>query len=139
MIFGYTKKVEIAEFKYFQFYYSTGNAINSNVRYTIRLDDGYYATIKLDGISEENAVVVPVDDDIINDILNVLKKYDVNKWNGFDKADDRVLDGNNFNLNIIMKNNNRLLAAGYMKWPNNYNKVKKELDVIFNNLNKDKE
>jgi len=71
LIFGYTKKVEIAEFKYFQFYYSTGNAINSNVRYTIRLDDGYYATIKLDGISEENAVVVPVDDDTIKCIKKI--------------------------------------------------------------------
>lgn len=128
------KMVEVGEFKYFKFSYSTGYAINSSVSYSIKLEDKYYATIKLDGVSEEDAVIVEVDDNTIDKIINILKKYHVERWNGFNKSNKYVLDGNSFNFYVRMKNDDSISASGYMKWPKNYRNVKEELDSIFTEL-----
>lgn len=130
--------VEIGEFKYFKFSYSTGYAMNSSVSYAVRLEGNkYYATIKLDGVSEEDAVIVEVDDNTIDKIINVLKKYHVEKWNGFNKSNKHVMDGNSFSLTVRMKNDDYISATGYMMWPKNYSNVKSELDNIFKNCVKE--
>ena len=67
----------------------------------------------------------------VKKIENILKKYEVYKWDGFNKSDQNVLDGNSFDISIILKNKETIRAYGYMKYPNNYREVKNELDNIF--------
>lgn len=124
-------RVEIGEFKYFHFSYSNGYEKDSNISYDVECKDKCIATIKPYGVSEEDATIVELDDETVNEIISVLKKYEVEKWNGFSKHDKYVLDGDSFSLNVRMKNDDYLSASGYMMWPNNYGKVCGELDSIF--------
>lgn len=127
-----TKKIEIGEFKYFEFGYSTGYAMYSSVNYRVDCDDKCIAKIKPDGVADEEKVEVELSEKEINQLISILNKYDVGKWDGFKKNDKSVMDGNSFHIYIKMKNDDYLSASGYMKWPKNYGNVCGELDSFFN-------
>ena len=70
-------------------------------------------------------------------IEKVLKDNHVEKWNGFNKNDKNVLDGDSFSMSITTREGEEIDAHGYMKWPTNYGEVKTELDKIFEDIRKD--
>ena len=126
------KKIEISKFKYFEFGYSNGYAMNSNVNYRVDCQDKCIAKIKPDGVSDEERIEVELGNNDIENLISILKKYDVSKWNGFKKSDKYVMDGDSFHLYLKMVNNDYISASGYMKWPKNYSVVRGELDIFFN-------
>lgn len=128
------KGKKIDNIKEFEYYYTNGTAYNSDVLYFIKCNDKCSVTIKKTGISRENAKTIELPKEKIKNIENILNKYDVGKWNGFNKNDNSALDGDSFTLNIYLNDNSSINASGYMKWPKNYNKVKKELDDFFEEL-----
>lgn len=125
------KKTEISNIKTLRFFYTTGYHINADVSYEINCKNKCIATIKPSGISNEEAFQKEVDNNVKNKIEKVLQKYHVEKWDGFNKIDKNVLDGNSFSINISMDDDKTINASGYMKWPENYSEVKKELNKIF--------
>lgn len=131
------RKIELTKdnIKYIHFSYSTGNMMYSNVQYYVDYKDyKYIATIKPDGLSEEEAKKIEIDENTIEKLINVLNKYKVYNWNNFHKNDKRILDGNSFSFYLSTKDNKTIEASGYMKWPKNYSNVKSELDSIFSSL-----
>ena len=134
------KDVEISKIKYFNFGYSTGNMANAYVSYNIELKDKkYQVSIKPTGITEEETLKIEISPKEINKIEKILKENEVEKWDGFQKSDKNVLDGNSFSLSIRFTNNDSISASGYMKYPNNYKKVQAELDKFFMDIyNKNK-
>ena len=109
--------------------------MNASVSYEINLIDGkYMLKVKPTDISEEETQEFELSKDKIQEIINKLNEYHVSRWNGFNKSDKYVLDGNSFSLNIRMKNNNTIEASGYMMWPNNYYEVKTYLDTTLGSL-----
>ena len=117
------------------FSYSNGYVANAYTTYDIELKDGkYYALIKPYLIPEEETFEVEIDKKKVNEIINILNKYEVNKWDGYNKSDKYVLDGDSFSFWIYMANGNDIHASGYMKWPKNYGEVKSELDRILGPL-----
>ena len=125
-------KVKITDIKYLSFYYTQGNMMNSNVKYTLTYEnDKYIAEIKPNFKSEEEMKKVEIKKNDIEKIIETLKKYNVNKWNGFNKSDKYVLDGDSFSLYITFLDNTKLNASGYMMYPKNYNEVQNVLDKIF--------
>ena len=135
--FNINKKVEIGDIKSFKFHYTRGYAMNSYVNYNIDCNDKCLATIKPYEVPEKEAIQLEIDNKFLKKIETILQKYDVGKWNGFDKTDKNVLDGNSFSLNVSFTNNTRISASGYMKWPKNYKEVRDELDSLFNDLIKE--
>ena len=137
---GRRNKVIISSIKSFSFSYSVGYAMNSYVRYNMELiDNKYKVIIKPNGIPDDDALEVEVDKRVMLDVEEVLKKYKVNLWDGFQKSDKNVLDGDSFSLSVSMIDGGSISAHGYMKWPNNYGNVKGEIDSIFMNIyNKNK-
>ena len=126
------KEIVISNIKSFHFNYSVGYMANAYVVYEIEYkDDKYFALVKPNGISEEDRKEIQVDKAFVSSVEEVLRKYQVEKWNGFNKSDQNVLDGDSFSLSIGNENGNYISASGYMKWPNNYSDVRKELDLIF--------
>ena len=126
------KKVDISSVKYFHFGYSTGNMMYANVSYDVRYeDDEYVATIKLDGVSDDDAVKVSLATGDVRELEDILKKYDVGKWNGFQKSDKNVLDGNSFSLSVSFVNGESISASGYMMYPSNYKEVRDALNSYF--------
>ena len=134
------KEVEISKIKYFNFGYSTGNMANAYVSYNIELKDKkYLVSIKPTRITEEETLKIEISPKEINKIEKILEENEVGKWNGFQKSDKNVLDGNSFSLSIRFTNNDSITASGYMKYPTNYKKVKDKLDKIFMDIyNKNK-
>ena len=75
----------------------------------------------------------------MKEIIETLNNNDVSSWDGFDKDDKNVLDGNSFSFRVCYDKSKEIEASGYMKWPNNYHEVKKELNKIFSNYMRDDE
>ena len=133
-MFGF-KRVKIMKINSFKFSYSVGYAMYANEVYTLKNEgDKYIATVKKRGIPEENATKKEVDESFEQRIEELLKEYDVSSWDGFNKADKHVLDGNTFDLSIRMDENNHISASGYMKWPKKYKEFKMAVVEMFDEL-----
>lgn len=121
------KSYKIENVNYFYLAYNKGYAMNSNVMYRINKD--LVATIKLYGESDE--ITINVDKSVLKEIEEVLRKYDIQKWNGFKRRNSMVKDGNSFSLSIEMENGKEIEASGYASKPNNFNIFVEEIDKIF--------
>lgn len=127
--------LDITKIKSFYITYSNGYAINSYTRYELGINDGkYVAKIKPYGVSEEDLLEIEVDKSIMDKIEEILKKYEVNKWDGFDKSNQGVLDGDSFSLSVGLKDNKSIHASGYMMWPDHYRDVVNEISPIFTEI-----
>lgn len=132
---GLKKGKKLDEIKEFEFYYTNGTSYNSDVHYKIKCDDKCTVTIKKSGVSKENAKAILLTKDKVEKIKEISNKYDISKWNGFQKTNNNALDGDTFLLNITTEKGIKINASGYMKWPKNYNEFKKEIDIYFEELN----
>lgn len=116
------------------FSFSYGSYNNGNYSYSITVDgdDVYYRAIGSNGVDLN--VIRKIDSSYIDRIKKIIVDYDVLAWDGFSDRDDSVVDGNSFNLTIeytdVVIN-----ASGYMKYPKNYDKVKKALSKLFDEIN----
>ena len=125
---------KINSITHFSFYYSQGYAANSDIRYYIDCEDTCIAKIKPYGIDDEDIKEIEVDNAFIKKVVTVLNKYEVIKWNGFNKYAKDVLDGDSFSLILDANDNIYIQASGYMLWPDNYKEVREELNNLFNSL-----
>ena len=113
------KSIYIKNIKSFTYSGNRGNMINANYSYIIKLNDGkYIASIKKWG----------------EELESILRKYKVNRWNGFEKNNKYVLDGDGFYLGITLTTGEDINASGYMMHPNNYREVDVVLDKFFLDL-----
>ena len=128
------KKVRITNIKSIEFSYTKGYMINSNVSYKLECGDYCIATICPYGTAREDVKEFKVDKSVLLEIENILNKYDVISWNGFNKADKNVLDGDSFSINIKMSDGGKIDASGYMMWPEGYKEFVSEIDDFFMNI-----
>ena len=129
------KKVKVSEIIHLSFSYTQGYAIYSNNVYTLEYrNDKYIATVKPYGISNEESREIVVKEDFVKEVEDILNKYEVGSWDGFNKSDKYVLDGDSFSFSASFKDGKSISAHGYMSWPKNYYNVRNELDELFMNL-----
>ncbi len=135
---GKVKKID--SITQLRFSYSSGYMMNSDTVYEITKKGSiYYANIKPYLVPSDEAFEVELDEKVINEIIEVLNKYEVSKWDGFSKSDKYVLDGDSFLFSLRMDNGSDIYASGYMIWPKNYGEVKSELNRILGPLYPTKE
>ena len=128
----FNPKKEINDIKYFSYGTVDGMAMYDGVHYSIDYKDNkYIATIQENGVSEEDAKVVEISKRDVKRLENILNKYNVGSWDGFQKYDKDVLDGSSFNISINTFDDNSVSASGYMRWPKNYREVRNELGNFF--------
>ncbi len=128
---------EIENITSFHFFRTNGYEIYSDIRYDIDKDettDKYIAKVKLYGEPEENTKEIEITKDKVQELEKKLNQYEVVKWDGFNKSDDGVCDGDSFSLSITMENDEEISAHGYMMWPEHYRDVLKQLDSFFTQL-----
>ncbi len=125
-------ELEVSNIKSFYFGYSNGYMINSNIRYELKIEDEkYIAKIKPYGVDDEDELTIEVSKDIMDKASEIFKKYEVNKWDGFNKSDHNVMDGDSFSLGIWFNDDKSIHASGYMMWPDNYRNVREEISDLF--------
>ena len=136
------KKVEIGELTSLYLSYSNGYMMNANIRYDFKLDketNKYMVEIKPYLVDEDDKLVTEVDQSFKDKLKEILVKYDVGTWDGFQKSDKNVMDGDDFSFSARFKDGTSISASGYMMWPKNYRLVREELDKIFMEIyNKEK-
>ena len=129
------KVEEIKDIKTLHYSYSVGYAMYSNCSYELKCeDDKCTIEIKPNGFPEEDARTYDVDDNSMKEIINILNKYEVSKWDGFRESDQNVLDGDSFSFILDTKDGKHISASGYMMWPDNYREVKTELKEVFDSF-----
>lgn len=134
----FNKKVEIGDIKSLEFSYSNGYAMNAYTTYKIECNEKCVVEVKPHGVPDEDKLKIEIDKKVCDKLKDILEKYNVGKWDGFNKNDKNVLDGDSFHLYVHFVDGTGISASGYMKWPNHYGEVKGELDGFFTNLIKDK-
>lgn len=136
LLFNYLKKrsVIISGVKYFNYSYTVGYHYEASVVYKFELNNNEYSVIiKDEGKGLEDASQYDVDKDFAKKLENILNKYKINSWDGFQKSNKNVLDGNSFDL-YIKFNNKSISASGYMKWPRDYDLFKSDINELFSEL-----
>ena len=132
---GCSKKVapeEIKDVTHFYFTYSNGLDFDDRVFYQLDGAEGQYtAVVKPEGVKDEDAWHVSVDEAFADQLIAILRENDVGSWNGFDKQDRRIMDGIGFSTHVILADGKTIDANGYMKWPSGYSSVEAALNGLF--------
>ncbi len=127
-----TTNIEVGDIKFFSFSYSNGYHAYANTIYKLEYKNNkYIVSVKPDGSINEDTISYEVDKEFEEKLKDIIKRYNVPSWNGFNKSDNDVLDGNDFSIYVKFTNDTKIEANGYMKWPNNYREVKDELNKLF--------
>lgn len=132
ILFSIKRKVDIVNITKLHLSYSTSTMMYGNVIYEIELKDNKYNLhIKPNMVPDEEAIDTEISKDDMLKIEEILNKYKVYKWNGFQKSDKYVLDGNSFSFWVYFDEDKDIHASGYMIYPDNYGNVESELENIF--------
>lgn len=131
VLYLHPKNKTISDIKKLSFHYTDGYAINAYVDYELTCEDVCSLKYKPNGVPEEDAKTVSFPKEDVSKIIDVLNKYNVSRWDGFDRNAKDILDGDSFSFKVVMDDKNSIYASGYMLWPKNYREVKKELEDIF--------
>ena len=74
--------------------------------------------------------------DFPDELAAFLREKKVKRWNGFQKSDKHVLDGNGFSFSLWTTEGKNISASGYRRWPRGYDEVKAGVEEIFAKLGK---
>lgn len=123
---------EIKQLSYFSFSYTSGYSAYSSANYSLTLENGVYtASIKPLNEPDENERRFTVDHAFAERLAELLRTNGVESWNGFNKSNKHVMDGNSFSLTLKNLDGEVLSALGYMSWPKNYSETKAAIIELF--------
>lgn len=101
----------------------------------------YSVTQKTDGVqlyAELNAgrsvVDTVIDESVLEELGKIAQKYHLSKWNGFQKTNNMVLDGENFSLSITLADGSSISASGNNAFPDDYADASSEIQTLFSGL-----
>ncbi len=79
------------------FSFSKGNGWSGFSDYVLTEQDNLaFFTAKCVGCPDSFDITKTVDGEVFEELANIIKKYEVAKWDGFDQSDDGVVDGDGF-------------------------------------------
>ena len=126
----FKKDIMISNIKNFEYSTYDGQTKNGDIVYKIYFDNNkIYASYKKYG--EEVDIKEEIDKDTISQLEKILNHYKVSNWNNFHGNNKNVLDGSSFSFYVLYDNDKKIEANGYMKYPSNYQKVDKEIKILF--------
>lgn len=132
-----TKKIDIENTNYFTFSYSVGNYMYASYIYTLEKKENDKYLFTYQGNEMSNKLKKEVSKDKVLELEKILEENDIYKWNGFNKSDNNVLDGHDFNLYYKKDNKETISASGYMMYPDGYKNFKNIIDTFYSELFKE--
>lgn len=118
-------------------YSTSGTTVNGSEMYELTCGDECTVRIKHKGEPYEEAKTYPISDEQVEEIIDMLNKYEVWRWNGFDEHDPDVFDGSSFSFSLSVQDGKTIEAHGYCMYPENYSEVIQSLLRVFNSLEED--
>ena len=135
----FKRKVKIEDLKSFHYSYTVGYYMNASISYEVKEDnDKYIVRIKDAGMPEEDAREYSLSKDKIKELEDLLNKSNIYRWNGFNKSDKRVMDGDSFSISINWGDYRNISAHGYMKYPKNYSEITGKIESWFSEIDTNK-
>ncbi|SCW43356.1 hypothetical protein SAMN02910456_01098 [Ruminococcaceae bacterium YRB3002] len=118
-----------------KFYYGYHGSIGGDsYHYDIRFENG---VIKLSIEEMLHREYGELEGEISRETLTALEeicsRFDVRRWNGFNRSDPNVLDGDGFSLDIEYSDGKKISAHGSNSFPAHYREFKKALDEAVKN------
>ena len=77
---------------------------------------------------------VTVEEDVLGELGAIAAEYRLDTWDGFDKTNKHVSDGEGFTLSIITEDGREIYANGSNEFPHNYSDAKGAIDELFGGL-----
>ena len=96
-------------------------------------DDNYTVTMKTMGPPGYKEETKNIDRNKIKELEDILKKYEISKWNGFDRDIKDLMDGLGFRL-YYKCGDKEITARGYGVFPDGYKDFSKELYPYFDTI-----
>ncbi|MDF2905343.1 MAG: hypothetical protein K0R34_664 [Herbinix sp.] len=115
------------------FKYSFGSFTGGYYDYEINQDGNQYIFVVTGGNGVDLDINETIDQSVLEDIQEIIQKYKVKKWNGFNKSDDDISDGHSFSL-LVRYDDYEIKAEGYMKYPRKYMDFQNEIQAYFDSL-----
>lgn len=112
------------------FYYSISGGMDPDSYIVYQFKDGYVSFER--GYNLGKKINVKANEKFEEELINVLNKYNIVSWNGFNKSDKYILDGSGFSLNVDYNDHKSIKASGYMKYPRNYREFNNEISELYN-------
>lgn len=75
-----------------------------------------------------------VDEPVLEQLGEIVGKYRLDRWDGFDKSNKHVVDGNNFSLSVTLADGKTISAHGSNRFPDGYGDAKQEICELFEDL-----
>ena len=73
-------------------------------------------------------------DDVLERLGELAGTYRVDRWDGFDKNNKRVMDGSTFTLSVTCSDGTTISAHGNNAFPENYADVSAEIRTLYDEL-----
>ncbi len=107
-------------------YRTSSKDISDHWRYLLFQQDDA-TVLQATGYDKKGQPVVvnaSIQEPALQELQKIIKKYDMQKWEGFRQVDTGVQNGASFALAIQYENGDSINARGYVKTPPNYDKAK---------------
>jgi len=75
-----------------------------------------------------------VEEPVLEELGKIASKYHLDRWDGFDKNNKHVMDGNNFSLSVTLADGRSISARGSNRFPEGYSDAKQEICELFEDL-----
>ncbi len=105
-----------------------------------RSGDAFYDTYEIITLQNQYSVSVnreafrSIEDGIVDALYDVIEKYDLYRWDGFDEYEDGILDGESFRLEIDFSDGTSIWASGANAFPEDYFPVMGEMQEILESI-----
>ena len=123
---------KIEGIKNLRFIFSSDAIVDGIEIFELTCDDECIVEIKNFGCPYDIAEKKTVSDEQVKEIIDILNKYEVWEWDGFNEYDTNAKDGENFSFSLLTQDDKTIYASGYeKKSPEHYEDVVQELFLIF--------
>lgn len=75
-----------------------------------------------------------IEGDALEQLGELAGTYRVDRWNGFDKSNSRVMDGSSFSLDVTLADGGTISAHGNNSFPENYSDVSSAIKTLYYEL-----
>lgn len=128
----FTPAVKIKGLVSFELWFTHGWFCNADWRYGLKSNGSeYIAYVKPLGKDDDGIIEFAVEPAFVSSLEKLFTDNKVGRWNGFNKANTRVVDGKSFRFSLTNAKGDKLKASGYMKWPKNYAAVRMGVEQLF--------
>lgn len=111
------------------------SGMHTGLIYTLsaaRTEVGWQAELSL--LAGEREYLLEMTEAEAEELDTIVRKHDLNRWNGFDRADQTAKDGTGFDMKIHYEDGQVLSASGSNAFPRGYREAHEEILDFFGKL-----